>query len=116
MTHSLLNPPTGVDYSEIRHHELRKTRMVMVDGNLMANTESSEGGLSARAFNKGYWGFASSPDTSTASAERLSNKAVANASAFTVVKVISRLPADRSGWSRLERVCSAHWRTLTQRS
>lgn len=83
MTHSLLNPPTGVDYSEIRHHELRKTRMVMIDGNLVANAQSSEGGLSSRAFNKGYWGFASSPNTTAASAERLSNKAVANAGALT---------------------------------
>ena len=38
--------PTGADYAETRQHEVRKTRMVMVDGNLTANTESSEGGTS----------------------------------------------------------------------
>lgn len=83
MTHSLLNPPTGADYSEIRQHELRKSRMIMIDGSLTANGQSTEGGLSARAFNKGYWGFASSPDSSPASAERLANKALANAGAMS---------------------------------
>jgi TldD protein len=82
MTHSLLTPPTGVDYSEVRHHELRKTRMVMIDGNLVANTQSAEGGLSSRVFNKGYWGFASSPATDAAGAARVTTKAANNASAM----------------------------------
>lgn len=82
MTHSPLKPPSGVDYSEMRQHEVRKTRMVMVDGNLMSNTHSSEGGLSARAFNKGYWGFASGLESDGSTADRLADKAVSNARAM----------------------------------
>jgi len=48
-------------YLETRHHELRKTRMVMVDGNLTANLRSVQAGVSARAYRDGYWGFASAP-------------------------------------------------------
>lgn len=46
---------------ETRHHELRKTRMVMVDGNLTVNLRTAQRGLSARAYVDGYWGFASVP-------------------------------------------------------
>ncbi len=46
-------------YLETRHHELRKNRLVMVDGNLTSNLRSTQRGLSARAYVDGYWGFAS---------------------------------------------------------
>lgn len=71
--------PAGVDYAESRQHELHKTRIVMIDGNLTANTESTEGGSSARVFNKGYWGFASAPAMDDATASRVAAKAVENA-------------------------------------
>ena len=74
-----MNTPGGVDYAENRQHELRKTRLVMVDGNLTANTETSEGGSSARVFNKGYWGFASTPSMDDESLDRVTRKAVDNA-------------------------------------
>jgi TldD protein len=48
-------------YLETRHHELRKTRMQMVDGNLTGNLRSVQAGVSARAYRDGYWGFASAP-------------------------------------------------------
>jgi TldD protein len=48
-------------YTETRHHELRKTRLQMVDGNLILNQRQSEGGLSSRVYEGGYWGFASAP-------------------------------------------------------
>lgn len=48
-------------YLETRHHELRKTRMSMVDGNLTGNLRSVQAGVSARAYRDGYWGFASAP-------------------------------------------------------
>ncbi len=46
---------------ETRHHELRKMRMVMIDGSLTANLRTVQSGLSARAYLGGYWGFASAP-------------------------------------------------------
>lgn len=73
-------PPLGVDYAESRLHELRKTRTVMIDGNLTANSETTEGGSSARVFNKGYWGFASTPSMSDESVAKVARKAADNAS------------------------------------
>lgn len=46
-------------YRETRRHELRKSRMLMVDGNLVSNARTVEGGVSARVYEAGYWGFAS---------------------------------------------------------
>ena len=60
-------PQTGTtataatDYLETRRHELRKMRMLMIDGNLTTNLRSTEGGVSARAHHGGYWGFSSVP-------------------------------------------------------
>ena len=51
---------------ETRHHELRKSQMVMVDGNLTANLRSVQQGLSARACVDGYWGFASASSSASA--------------------------------------------------
>ena len=51
----------STSYLESRHHELRKTRMVMVDGNLTSNLRSVQAGVSARMYLDGYWGFASAP-------------------------------------------------------
>lgn len=70
------------DYNEFRQHELRKRRWVMVDGNLMANESTHNVGQSARVFQNGFWGFASS--TSADASESLSNLALANAKAMQV--------------------------------
>jgi len=77
-----LKTPAGVDYSEARQHEVRKTRMVMMDGNLTANTQTVEGGSSARVLNNGYWGFASIPAVDNASTEKVAKKAKENAEAM----------------------------------
>lgn len=53
--------PARGHYAETRHHELRKTRLQMVDGHLILNQRQSEGGISARVYEDGYWGFASAP-------------------------------------------------------
>lgn len=49
------------DYWETRHHELRKTRIVMIDGRVASNTTTHDHGTSARVAAGGYWGFASAP-------------------------------------------------------
>ncbi len=46
---------------EIRRHELQRTRLQMIDGALVGNLRSSEGGTSVRVNRGGYWGFASAP-------------------------------------------------------
>lgn len=77
-----LSAPAGVDYAEMREHEVRKVRKVMIDGNLTANTETSEAGVSARVFNQGYWGFASIPAMDAASRDKVVKKATDNAKAM----------------------------------
>lgn len=78
MTPTELQAPTGSAYSEIRQHELRKTRLMMIDGNLSLNSRTAEGGVSARVYHDGYWGFASAPQAAD-SAQKVIAKARANA-------------------------------------
>lgn len=52
----------NTDYAESRHHEVRKTRLLMVDGRLVNNQRSVDAAASARVHEGGYWGFASSAD------------------------------------------------------
>ena len=56
--------------------------MAMVDGNLTANSQTSQGGSSSRVFNRGYWGFASVPLLEPSAIERMSRKAKDNAEAM----------------------------------
>jgi TldD protein len=67
---------------ETRHHELRKSRLVMVDGNLIGNLRSVSAGVSARAYADGYWGFASAPADGAGVAARVQREALANARAM----------------------------------
>jgi TldD protein len=83
MSDNAMEAPAGVDYSETRQHEVRKTRMMMVDGNLTSNTQTSEGGTSARVFDKGYWGFASVPAMDAGTARKVAKKAADNAGAMS---------------------------------
>lgn len=69
-------------YLETRHHELRKTRLVMVDGNLTGNVRSVQAGVSARAYRDGYWGFASAPAGAADVAARVQQQAADNARAM----------------------------------
>ena len=65
---------------ETREHELRKTRMLMVDGNLTLNLRTVERGVSARAYVDGYWGFGSQPLAGGAGdRDRVQRQALSNA-------------------------------------
>ena len=79
---SKLALPTDIDYAELREHELRKVRKIMIDGNLTANVEMSEGGVSSRVYNQGYWGFASIPAMDSESRDKVIRKALDNAKAM----------------------------------
>lgn len=95
------------EYNEFRQHELRKRRLVMVDGNLMANDSTHLFGQSARVYQNGYWGFASSSEP--VGAGQLGNLALANARAMQVFGGSSRaLPsAGYQGEHRI--VCQPNW-------
>src|SRR2546421_1016327 len=78
-------PPkvSASSYSELRRHELRKSRMLMVDGNLVSNTRSMEAGASARVYEGGYWGFASTSATDEAKVRDATDLARRNARAMS---------------------------------
>ena len=80
---SQLSTPAGVDYAESRQHEVRKTRMMMIDGSLTANSQTTEGGTSSRVFDNGYWGFASVPSMDADAVAKVSKKAADNARAMS---------------------------------
>ena len=71
-----------MEYTETRRHELRKRRILMVDGNLTLNSQTVDAGASARAWQGGYWGFASTQDASPAGVERVTAQAIRNAQAM----------------------------------
>ena len=74
---------TETTYTEQRRHELRKRTVVMLDGQLITNASNSEGGISARAYRDGYWGFSSVPDASDAAAAgRVRQQSESNARAM----------------------------------
>lgn len=77
-----LKVQSSADYAEMREHELRQSRKVMVDGNLTANMETAEGGVSARVYSSGYWGFASTPSMEPKSRDTVLHKATDNAEAM----------------------------------
>jgi TldD protein len=75
--------PLASPYLELRHHELRKTRLSMVDGNLTGNLRTVQAGVSARAYVDGYWGFASAPADGTDVQDQVRRLAADNARAMT---------------------------------
>ena len=72
-----------LSYSESRRHELRKSRMLMVDGNLVSNARMVEAGASARVYEGGYWGFASSSATGSDKVREVTDLARRNAKAMS---------------------------------
>jgi TldD protein len=85
----------GLQYSELREHELRKSRIVMIDGHLTQNSRSSEGGTSARVYRDGYWGFASVPGHGAVAAGEVGRQAAANVQAMSRFgpRTVAALPA-----------------------
>ncbi|MBI5721732.1 MAG: TldD/PmbA family protein [Burkholderiales bacterium] len=84
-------------YLETRRHELRKSRLSMVDGNLNGNLRTVQCGISARAYHDGYWGFASAPRDDEASVNQVQREARANAVAMGSFgsRRMQALPGDR---------------------
>ena len=67
-------------YTELRLQENCNISVAVVDGTVMGNTRQTHGGISARVFRKGAWGFASSPDLLPESINRVIVTATENAS------------------------------------
>ncbi|HHY10826.1 MAG TPA: TldD/PmbA family protein [Firmicutes bacterium] len=54
--------PLLAQYTELRSQENRTLHIAYVQGNLVRNVKNSASGISARVYQGGGWGFASSPD------------------------------------------------------
>jgi TldD protein len=67
------------DYTELRLQENRDFRITLVNGSLMGNSRSSNGGVSARVFRNGSWGFASHPERTDDAIRRVVASASENA-------------------------------------
>lgn len=69
---------TGV-HTELRAQENRNRRVVMVNGNLMANNRSETSGISARVCKNGVYGFSSMAEYSASAADEVLRAATNNA-------------------------------------
>lgn len=49
-------------YTELRLHENRVQSIGLLNGDVVSNTRDTSGGVSARVFDRGAWGFSSNPD------------------------------------------------------
>ncbi len=67
-------------YTELRAHENRTVNILCVKGNITSNSRTDIGGISARVYKNGSWGFASSPDLSRDSIVSVIRAASENAS------------------------------------
>lgn len=85
----------STSYSELRRHELRKSQMLMVDGNLVTNERSVEAGASARVYEGGYWGFAAASGTEEGKLAQVTELARRNARAMG--KFGARTPLELPG-------------------
>jgi TldD protein len=66
-------------YTELRLQENSSVGIAVVDGTVMGNSQDSSGGISARVFKNGGWGFASTPDLTDDSIRSVIRTATENA-------------------------------------
>lgn len=67
------------EYTELRVQENRSLGISMVNGDIMANSRSTVSGVSARAFSRGLWGFASTPIVDDENVRKTVEAAIGNA-------------------------------------
>ncbi|OGR44514.1 MAG: peptidase [Elusimicrobia bacterium GWA2_61_42] len=66
-------------YSELRLQENRNANISLMNGNLVANGQTAAGGLSARVYRNGAWGFASAPGADVETVKKVLAAAARNA-------------------------------------
>ncbi|MFN3237111.1 MAG: TldD/PmbA family protein [Pseudomonadales bacterium] len=66
-------------YTELRLHENRLLNIALLNGDIVANTQDTSGGVSARVFDQGAWGFSSNPNATNDSIEATIQAATKNA-------------------------------------
>ena len=66
-------------YTELRLHENRILSISLLNGDIVANAQDTNGGVSARVFDQGAWGFSSNPNATNDSIEGTIQAATRNA-------------------------------------
>ena len=66
-------------YTELRIHENRLLNIALLNGDIVSNMKDANGGVSARVFDKGAWGFSSNPNASNDDIEATIKAATKNA-------------------------------------
>ncbi len=95
--------------TELRRQCNRSRRVSLLNGDVIANSNAEQSGINARVFRAGRCGFASSPETDVAAAERILKQASENAKFLA-----DRLPS--AGGDLPPRVIASHqdpWRADT---
>lgn len=67
------------DYTELRVQQNRSVGLTMINGDLIRNARSAQGGVSARVAKAGHWGFCSTPELDQKAMERVVSRATTNA-------------------------------------
>ena len=67
------------NYTELRVQENRDTSIYVLNGDVMGNRKSATGGVSARVFKNGVWGFASNPNVTDIEVKKVIEAAEKNA-------------------------------------
>jgi TldD protein len=87
------------DYTELRAHVNTSRRVAFLAGNMVANAQSATGGVSARVYRGGTFGFASSAEYTNESVKNVLKAATGNAAFMDahVKKGLPPLPAVTQG-------------------
>jgi TldD protein len=79
-------------YSELRVQENRSFTMAYMNGNLVRNDKSATGGVSARVFKDGKWGFSSQAEISEESIQKVIDSATENAKFLSGKSDVNQAP------------------------
>jgi len=66
-------------YTELRLHENRLLNISLLNGDIVSNMQDTNGGVSARVFDQGAWGFSSNPNATNDAIEATIQAATRNA-------------------------------------
>ncbi|MFW6287918.1 MAG: TldD/PmbA family protein [bacterium] len=87
------------EYTELRLQENNKVFLTLVNGDLVNNGKTATGGISARVYKNGVFGFASSPETDEETVKKIIKKSKENA--YILDKLENRdgrqLPGEKFG-------------------
>ena len=96
-------------YTELRLHNNYSTQLMMRKGSLIQNNSAKIGGVSARCYQAGAFGFASMPSNDDAAIRRVIADADANVALFQRKATVNkgRLPVTTPGVATLDYRCDA---------